>query len=390
LPIEVAVVCPGQFAAATERSSSVERVAHEAARRLPERFRVTIFSRRTDDAEAVAHAHPAVHHRIRAASRTQYIRLVLRNLSVHPPDIIQVENRPFIAGLMRRRFPRLPLILSLHSTTFVNPRIYGKRQLQACFDQVDRIVVNSEYLAGWLSGRFAIPAHKLHICRPGVDADAFASKYARAGREQGAALREELGYEHKKIILYMGRLVPIKGVHHLLEALPDVLVEHDDTVLVICGSARVGSDRLTDYVRGLHRLGNTMPRHVRFVPYVAHSSAPAWYQAADVVAVPSASEEAFGLVNAEALACGTPVVATRAGGIVEIIRHEENGLLVDPAHMKQGLAHSLSRLLRDRQLRERLGRQGAEMVRRHFTWHNTAASYAELYDRCVQAIRRRA
>jgi len=310
----------------------------------------------------------------------------MSSLAVSPPDIIHIENRPFTAGLIRHRFPRIPLILSLHSTTFVNPRIYGKRQLQACFDQVDRIVVNSEYLARWLKSRFVIPPHKLHVCRPGVDADAFASKFVRAGREQGEALREELGYEHKKIILYMGRLVPIKGVHHLLAALPDVLAEHNDAVLVICGSARVGSDRLTPYVRRLHKLGNTMPQHVRFVPFVPYSAAPAWYQAADVVAVPSAREEAFGLVNAEALACGTPVVATRAGGIMEIVRHEENGLLVDPAHMKRELARSLCRLLRDKQLRERLGRQGAEMVRRHFTWENAAASYAELYDHCMQAI----
>jgi len=335
------------------------------------------------------HAHPAVHYRIRAASRTQYLRLVMSSLAASPPDIIQIENRPFTAGLMRRRFPRLPLILSLHSTTFVNPRIYGKRQLQACFDQVDRIVVNSDYLARWLAERFVIPLHKLHVCRPGVDVDAFASKFVRGGREQREALREEFGYESKKMILYMGRLVPIKGVHHLLAALPDVLAEHDDAVLVICGSARVGSDRLTAYVRRLHRLGNAMPRHVRFIPFVPHSMAPNWYQAADVVAVPSAREEAFGLVNAEALACGTPVVATRAGGIVEIVRHEENGLLVDPAHMKRELASSLSRLLRDRQLRDRLGRQGAEMVRQQFSWHHTAASYAELYDQCLQAIQTR-
>jgi spore coat protein SA len=355
------------------------------SRRLPEPYRATIYSRRTDGTSSVEQVQSALHHRIRAASRTQYIRLVMSELAANPPDIIQIENRPFTASLLRRRFPRLPLILSLHSTTFVNPRIYGRRQLQVCFDKVDYIAVNSEYLAGWLRGRFNIPLGKLYVCRPGVDVDAFASKFSRAGREQGEALREELGYEQKKLILYMGRLVPIKGVHHLLDVLPNLVAECDDAVLVICGSAKVGSDRLTPYVRRLHRLGNMMPRHVRFIPYVPHSSAPAWYQAADVVAVPSASEEAFGLVNAEALACGTPVVATRAGGIVEIVRHELNGLLVDPMQMKSELASSLRRLLGDKQLRERLGRQGADMVTQHFTWHHTAASYAALYEQCAVA-----
>ena len=60
-------------------------------------------------------------------------------------------------------------------------------------------------------------------------------------------------------MLYMGRLVPIKGVHHLLDVWPQVISEHDDAVLVICGSAKYGSDQLTPYVRQLHLAGNRMP-----------------------------------------------------------------------------------------------------------------------------------
>lgn len=387
--MDIAIISPGQFAAASEKASSVERVADEMARRLPDRCKVTIYSRRLDDAEPRERIGSLEHRRIRAISRASYRGQIVRALRRQPPDLLQIENRPFLAKQFRRLFPSLPIILSLHSTTFVNPRIYGRRALQSCFDNVERIVVNSEFLARWLQERFKLTSRKLHICYPGVDVSRFASKHTPEGLEQGEGLREELGYQDKKIILFMGRLVPLKGVHHLLSALPAVRAEHDDVVLIICGSARYGSDEVTPYVRRLHMMGNRMPLHVRFIPYVPHSQVPAWYQAADIAAVPSAREEAFGLVNIEALACATPVVATRSGGIPEIVRHDEHGLLIEPSQIEQQLAEALIRLLHDAERRSRLGRQGAWHVREHFTWQRTAERYCELYDSLLRATRRR-
>ena len=382
--IDIAVVTPGQFAAATDRSSSVERVVGETTIRLAQdRYRITVYSRRTGDTPSEEQIGSVIHRRIRAPSRLSYIRQVTRLISRSKPDIIQIENRPSMMKLFRYRFPRTALILSLHSTTFVQPRVYGRRALQSSFRYADHIVVNSEFLAGWLRDRFRISGNKLHVCHPGVDTERFVSRYTRQGREQAEQLRDELGYRDKKVILFMGRLIPIKGVHHILDALPAVVSEHEDVVLVVCGSARYGSDRLTPYVRRLHRQGNKLPRHVRFIPYVAHSTVPVWYQAADVVVLPSAREEAFGLVNVEALACGAPVVSTRSGGIVEIIEHGVNGWLLEPSDLRRQLAPALNSLLHDRQKREQLGRQGAIHVNQRFRWEHTAHQFAEVYEACL-------
>lgn len=380
VPMEIAIICPGQHAAASERSSSVERVAAEMSRRLPDSYRVTIYSRRLQGTLHYERIGNVIHRRIRAASRSSYIQQVLRCLREQPPDLIQIENRPFLVKQFRRRFPRIPLLLSLHSTTFVQPRTYGREAIRSCLKQASRIIVNSEYLAVWLQHQYRLKPNHLHICHPGTDVQRFMSKYTPQGAEQAQLLREELGYEEKKIVLYMGRLVPIKGVHHLLDVWPQVISEHDDAVLVICGSAKYGSDQLTPYVRQLHLAGNRMPRHVRFVPYVPHSMVPAWYQAADVVVTPSAEQEAFGLVNAEALACATPVVSTRTGGIVEVIQHGVNGWLIEPKQLRKQLGTVLNKLLCEGPLREQYGRDGAAWIRQRYTWERTAEKYAELYE----------
>jgi spore coat protein SA len=103
-----------------------------------------------------------------------------------------------------------------------------------------------------------------------------------------------------------------------------------------------------------------------------------WFRAADVVVVPSAENEAFGLVNVEAMACGIPVVATRAGGIKEIIRHRETGFLLDPERLKPELIQTVNRLLKDEGLARRMGELSADYAAKNFTWKHTADRYAQL------------
>lgn len=133
-----------------------------------------------------------------------------------------------------------------------------------------------------------------------------------------------------------------------------------------------------------------MPNHVRFVPFIPHTSTAPWYLAADVVVVPSTGEEAFGLVNVEALACGAPVVASQVGGIAEIIRSGHNGILANPQRLQEGLADALNELLRDEQLRAKMGKEGTNTVAEQFTWRLTASRYAAVYERFVLAKRARA
>ncbi|WP_366945599.1 glycosyltransferase [uncultured Nocardioides sp.] len=123
---------------------------------------------------------------------------------------------------------------------------------------------------------------------------------------------------------------------------------------------------------------------VRFVPPVAQSQLAQWYAAATLVAVPSYNES-FGLVAAEAGACGTPVVAAAVGGLPTVVRHERSGLLVD-THDDTDWARALGRVLTEPGLHDRLA-AGAAAQAREFSWDATAGAMLETYERARQLMR---
>nr|WP_225445887.1 glycosyltransferase family 4 protein [Paenibacillus arenosi] len=206
----------------------------------------------------------------------------------------------------------------------------------------------------------------------GVDIKRFKSRWSLEGAAAHVEGKRLNGWEHKQIVMYVGRLIPLKGVHYFLQAIPQLVEKHPNTMFVVVGSAFYGSTRKTKYVRKLEQWGSRYPHHVRFIPYVQHEDVPKWYAMADVVVVPSVDKEAFGLVNVEAMATGVPIVASRAGGIQEVILNEETGILVSPTQLKLQLGSAITRLLENAGLRERLGRAGVRRVEQFFTWEHTA------------------
>ena len=123
---------------------------------------------------------------------------------------------------------------------------------------------------------------------------------------------------------------------------------------------------------------------VRFVPPVAQAELARWYAAATLVAVPSYSES-FGLVAAEAGACGTPVVAAAVGGLPTVVRHERSGLLVD-SHDDADWAQALGRVLTEPGLHDRLA-AGAALQARQFSWDATAGAMLRIYERARWQLR---
>jgi glycosyltransferase involved in cell wall biosynthesis len=186
--------------------------------------------------------------------------------------------------------------------------------------------------------------------------------------------------------LFVGRLTPHKGVDRLIAALPS------GGRLSVAGSA--GHDPAPperDYPLLLRRLA--AGRDVRFLGPVPDEALPDLYRRAVVLALPSVDRtcygrdvrvsELLGLVALEAMASGTPVVASRLGGLAEVVRHGVTGFLAEPGNVAE-LRERLDQLLRDRALAARLGRNARELVLDRFTWRACAerclAAYAELLD----------
>jgi glycosyltransferase involved in cell wall biosynthesis len=187
-------------------------------------------------------------------------------------------------------------------------------------------------------------------------------------------------------VLFVGRLTPHKGVDRLIMALPD------DAELRVVGSA--GHDPNPPerhYPNLLRRL--VEERRVEFLGVVPDADLPSLYRRAQVVAVPSvkvtcygrevAVAELLGLAGIEAMASGTPVVASRVGGLPEVVEHGVTGFLVEPGDIAE-LRGRLAQVLRDRRLAEQLGRNARERFLERFTWDACAdrclAAYSELLD----------
>ena len=185
-------------------------------------------------------------------------------------------------------------------------------------------------------------------------------------------------------ILFVGRLTPHKGVDRLIEALPE------DAELRVVGSAGHDPDPPErEYPKLLRRLA--AQRHVEFLGIVPDPDLPSLYRGAQVLALPSVDRtcygrevkvsELLGLAAIEAMASGTPVVASRLGGLPEVVEHGVTGFLVDPGNVAD-LRARLAQVLGDRRLAERLGRNARERFLEKFTWEACAerclAAYTEL------------
>lgn len=181
-------------------------------------------------------------------------------------------------------------------------------------------------------------------------------------------------------VLFVGRLTPHKGIDRLIRALPA------GAGLRIAGSA--GHDPRPperDYPALLHRLAQD--HDVTFLGPVPDADLPGLYRRAAVLALPSVDRtcygrhvpvsELLGLVALEAMASGTPVVASRIGGLAEVVVDGETGFLVPPGDT-EALAEGLARLLSDRRLAARLGANARDLVVQRFTWRACA-------ERCLAA-----
>jgi spore coat protein SA len=378
----VAFVTPGSFAIPSSKGSSVERVIEYLAPRLDRRrFEPRIYGRTGRGVSRVGSLGGVRIERFPAGDKTAYIRAVGKAMRKFRPDLVQVENRPHYVLRLRRRFPRAKIWLSLQSKTFIGPRYIRRAALKRSLAAADRVLVNSHWLRRTVAEMVPEAAGKLRVVHLGVDIDRFRPPGDADSQGRRQRFRQARGWTNRTVVLFMGRLIPRKGVHHLLAVLPKLAEARPDVLLVIVGSPFYGSHRNTSYSLRLKKSARAMKRHVTFVPYVPYTKVPDWFLAADIAVVPSKPGEAFGLVNVEAMASGLPVVASRVGGIVEVVEDGVTGYLVDPANIEAELIDRIGALIRDPALRDRMGAAGRKRVEEKFTWQRTAEAWMELYER---------
>jgi glycosyltransferase involved in cell wall biosynthesis len=310
-----------------------------------------------------------------AAGMPRALRDELRRQGADGPEPADVVNlhSPYPWGELSFLWARLdvPSVVFYHSDIVRQKRLLAAYRpfLERFLDRVDLIVTSSPNMVA--NSEFLAPrAEKCRVVPFGLPAQRLAASPAVLGRT--AELRA--GHAGRKIVLFAGRLVYYKGIDVLLRAMTGV-----DADLVL-----IGRGPLEGQLRTL-AAANGIAERVTFLPPQDDDELLAWYHAADVLCLPSvARSEAFGLVQIEAHAAGTPVVSTGLPtGVPYANPDGVTGLIVPPGDAA-ALAAALGRLLGDDELRARLGRQAQERALREFTVPRMVQGMLDAYAEAIE------
>jgi glycosyltransferase involved in cell wall biosynthesis len=242
-----------------------------------------------------------------------------------------------LAATLLARVFNVPVVVTLRGSIV---RLSGYRlhrpQLRWALRRADRVTAVSESLKAVAIG-LGVPADHIRVIPNGVDSTAF-----RPMPQQEARRLCGLPVD-AKVLLTVAGVYEGKGQHTVVELLPELRSRYPETVYVIVGGPRPGEIYQRRLQAAAERLG--IAGHVVFAGPRPQGELRQWFAAADV-SVLATQTEGWPNVLLESLACGTPVVSTRVGGVPEIVRHGEDGLLVpygDPAALRDALVSALSR-----------------------------------------------
>lgn len=311
---------------------------------------------------------PLVEHRFHGYPN----RLLNAGLRVGLPHLEQLMGNVDAVWLPNLNFAssKKPMVVTVHDLSFVRyPRFFTPKQrlwhrllgVRGLLRGATAIVAVSEHTKADVMECFGIPAERITVASPGVSA-----RYAPQSPEAVAAVRTKHGLQ-KPFFLFLGTLEPRKNVECIIRAFNAL---NSDTELVIAG----GKGWMHETIFETAARSNKKDR-IRFLGYVDESDKPGLYTAATALVYPS-FYEGFGIPPVEAMACGTPVIASRDSSLGETV--SDAGVLVDPYDVLE-LSRAMSAMLSDEPSVARLRTAGMERAKR-FTWEKSAATLASVFD----------
>jgi D-inositol-3-phosphate glycosyltransferase len=247
---------------------------------------------------------------------------------------------------------------------------------QRILDRADRIVVATLAEQTQLRFLYKVNERKLEIIPPGVDTSHF---YPIPPDEA----KQYLGLNPEdRMVLYVGRIEPLKGVSTLIEAMSCLKFKDQSGpvhLAIIGGEPDVTPEEMSTEMAHLQKLSDdlAMDQTVVFLGKRGQNTLPYYYSAAEVLVMPS-HYESFGMVALEAMACGTPVIASDVGGLGFLVQDGETGYTV-PDGEPDKLCEKLTLLLGDHALRERMGQRAVE-VAQSYDWEKIAKQIVDVYE----------
>jgi glycosyltransferase involved in cell wall biosynthesis len=249
----------------------------------------------------------------------------------------------------------------------------------------DFVITFCDHVTDGISGQ-APHLDNIRKVFPGIDVELFAPG------NKNRKWADKLGLDDRPVIIHPARMLPWKGVIYSVRAMEIIRKEFPDALLIV-----TDTEDIVDWIRELKGYKRVIHQAIRDLglknnvltqpfPYV---ELPWVYNFCDVVIYPTIGEEPFGLVPVEGMACGKPVVVTRSGGMVESVVHGETGFIIEKRD-PEALADRIIRLLKDRELASRLGRQGRRRAVEVFSRDRMARDTVTLYEQACEMAQERA
>jgi D-inositol-3-phosphate glycosyltransferase len=324
-----------------------------------------------------------------------FAREVLRTEAVHEPGYYDVVHSHYwlsgqVGALARDRW-RVPLVHSMHTMAKVKnqllaegdseeprARLIGEQQV---VDAADLLVANTGAESGQLVDLYGADASRVRVISPGVDLSIFRPGDIGAARSRVGIAADAV------VVMFVGRIQPLKAPDVVVRAAAELLDRNPGlrdrlVVPVIGGPSGSGLETPESLVALADSLG--IADVVCFVPPQRQDALADWYRAASTVVVPSYNES-FGLVAIEAQACGTPVVASRVGGLATAVTDGASGILLD-SHDPAEYASAIEKIISSPALHAAM-REKAVSHAREFGWSRTAERTLLAYDAASRMMR---
>jgi len=278
------------------------------------------------------------------------------------------------AGFLGKKLYARPYVATSHSLEPLRPwkvdQLAEAYHVSAWMEKIglenaDRVVAVSEMMKQDIIDNFEVDPERVVVIHNGIDL----KKYRAVSLEEEVRQKYNIADD---FVLFIGRPTAQKGMEYLVDAADRIPVQI--VIEAVGADTKEYEERMMEKVR---KKENIIWIHENLGDAVNAQL----YSSARVFVCPSVYEP-FGIINLEAMACETPVVASAVGGIKEVVIPEETGLLVEPGRSDE-IAEAVNRLLSDPELSQRMGRNGRRRVEDHFSWESIAAKTKQMYEELI-------
>ncbi len=300
-----------------------------------------------------------------------------------------------LGGIIAKLNYSIPLVVTTHSLEPLRP--WKREQLAGGYDfscwvertalqMADAIIAVSDDTKKDVLNHFDVSPEKIHIIHNGIDLNEY-------HKTENKDLVQTFGIDlSKPYILFVGRITRQKGIIHLVNAIKHM---HDGFQIVLCAGAPDTPAIAEEMASEINSLQQTRPGIIWIREMVSTPAKIALYSHAALFCCPSIYEP-FGIINLEAMACETPVVASAVGGIKEVVLENETGFLITTRQDTKGaflsgareqfehdLAEKINILMQNADLRRKMGQAGRRRAEEMFSWSSIAARTRELYESLI-------